>query len=159
MTPPPPPPAEPPRSLGSIPRYSPDPSDSVGASRGMEAIIDQPAIGGAPAERCCRSPRAVRGRDGPEPGPRKEPCRLADSIGSRRALPRHDTHRLGGRQEGIMESELEPKTSSVLRLHKIGGIGNFTATMIAGTGVRGGVNQSNLKAICDRLRLKYRLKD
>ena len=73
-----------------------------------------------------------------------------------------------------MESELEPKTSSelrqliaelgslspnVFRLHKIGDVGNFTATMIAGTGVRGGVNQSNLKAICDRLSLKYRLKD
>jgi hypothetical protein len=73
-----------------------------------------------------------------------------------------------------MESELEPKTSyelrqliaelgslslNVFRLHKIGEAGNFTATMIAGTGVHGGANQSNLKAICDRLRLKYRLKD
>ena len=50
-----------------------------------------------------------------------------------------------------MESELVPKTSSelkqliaelsslspkVFRLHKIGDAGNFTATMIAGTGVR-----------------------
>src|SRR6202023_1521159 len=79
-----------------------------------------------------------------------------------------------GRQEVIMESELEPKTSNelrqliaelsslspnVFRLHTIGDVGIFTATMIARIGVRGAVNQSNLKAICDLLRLKYRLKD
>ncbi len=49
---------------------------------------------------------------------------------------------------------------SVVSVHKIGDDGNFGATVIAGvTSVSGGAHQSNVEAICARLRLKYRLKD
>src|SRR4051794_29378528 len=76
---------------------------------------------------------------------------------------------------GAIRMPIEPKTSqelreivadlaglspSVINVHKIADVGNFGATVIAGvTSVGGGAHQSNVEAICDRLRLKYRLKD
>lgn len=48
----------------------------------------------------------------------------------------------------------------VVKIIKIGDEGDFSATVIGGHAlVRGGARQSDIEAICDRLRLKYRLKD
>jgi hypothetical protein len=134
----------------------------------MEAIIDQAALGGA-LQNAAVDPRelseVVMDENRPPPQ-RAMPSRRRHWVSTCAPSTRHPPP--GGRQEGITESELEPKTSSelrqliaelsslspnVFRLHTIGDVGNFTATMIAGTGVRGAVNQSNLKAICDHLRL------
>ena len=74
-----------------------------------------------------------------------------------------------------MSKELEPKTSrelkqmicdqsrlppSIVSVQKMGNAGDFTATVIAGVKVVSGAElQSQVEAICDLLRLKYKLKD
>jgi hypothetical protein len=59
-----------------------------------------------------------------------------------------------------MIADLSGLRPNVIAVHKIGHEGNFSAKVIAGIGqVSGGGQQSNIDAICDRLCLKYRLRN
>ena len=58
-----------------------------------------------------------------------------------------------------MIADLSGLRPNVIAVHKIGREGNFGATVIAGIGHVSAGQQSNIEAICDRLKLKYRLRD
>jgi hypothetical protein len=59
-----------------------------------------------------------------------------------------------------MIADLSGLRTKVVAVHKIGREGNFGATVVTGIGqASSGAQQSNIEAICDRLRLKYRLRD
>jgi hypothetical protein len=61
---------------------------------------------------------------------------------------------------GQMIADLSGVRPNVIAVHKIGQEGSFGATVIGGImDPTGGEQQSNIEAICDRLRLRYRLRD